>query len=49
MIALWATYRGERVRVLRQLAAEQWAIWLGGVPVSVSSHSLSDFRTERVR
>ena len=43
-----ATYRGERVRVIQALPAAQWAIEYEGVPVSVSTQSLSDFRSERV-
>ena len=42
-----ATYAGRRVRVIEALPAAQWLIWLDGVPVSVSSQSLSDFRSER--
>ena len=45
---LRATYRGQRVRVIQALEGAQWAIELDGVPVSVSSQSLSDFRSERV-
>lgn len=43
-----ATYGGRRVNVIEALPAAQWLIWLDGVAVSVSSRSLSDFRSERV-
>jgi hypothetical protein len=42
-----ATYQGERVEVLQSLPGAQWAIRHHGVPVSVSTQSLSDFRSER--
>jgi len=45
---LMAIYRGQRVPVLQALAGAQWAIVLDGVAVSVSSQSLSGFRSERV-
>lgn len=44
---LRATYAGQRVRVIQALPGAQWAIELEGVPVSVSTQSLSDFRSER--
>lgn len=45
---LRATYAGRRVRVIQALEGAQWAIELDGVPVSVSTQSLSDFRSERI-